>query len=172
MKTILITTLLAFAFISTTSAQEKINWLTLDEAVKLNESSPKKIFIDFYTDWCGWCKKMEASTFSDPKIVEYINKHYYAVKFNGESKEAINFAGRTYEFSTVGSRGANQFAVEFATNNGRLGYPTSVVLSEDLDKLGVYPGFKNTNAMNTIITYYGSDAYETQNWQQFNQGNN
>jgi thiol:disulfide interchange protein len=37
-----------------------INWMTWDEAVaqsKIDEK-PKKVFIDFYTAWCGWCKRM------------------------------------------------------------------------------------------------------------------
>jgi thiol:disulfide interchange protein len=42
-----------------------INWLSLEEASSLYESNPKPMFIDVYTDWCGWCKKMDASTFQD-----------------------------------------------------------------------------------------------------------
>ena len=58
----------------------KIKWLTFEQAVELSQKEPRKILIDIYTDWCGWCKKMDAATYMHPKIVEYINTHYYAVK--------------------------------------------------------------------------------------------
>ena len=48
---------------SETSILSEINWITLEEAEALNKENPKKIFIDFYTDWCGWCKKNGSSHF-------------------------------------------------------------------------------------------------------------
>src|SRR6187399_1544026 len=68
---------------------ETINWITLQEAEKLNKKQPRKIVIDVYTDWCGWCKKMDKSTFADAKTAAYVNKHYYAVKLDAETKEEI-----------------------------------------------------------------------------------
>ena len=48
---------------------QKIKWMTFEEAVKLNETTPKKIFIDVYTDWCGWCKRMDQTTFRNEEVV-------------------------------------------------------------------------------------------------------
>jgi len=56
---------------------EKVKWYTLDEALKLNATAPRKILIDIYTDWCGWCKKMDAETFNHPVIAGYVNKNFY-----------------------------------------------------------------------------------------------
>ncbi|MBP9152977.1 MAG: DUF255 domain-containing protein, partial [Flavobacteriales bacterium] len=69
--------------------QEEIKWVSLEEADALRRTEPRKILIDVYTDWCGWCKKMDASTFKDPKVVAYINANYYAVKLDAEQKEPI-----------------------------------------------------------------------------------
>jgi len=61
---------------TTPASTAKIKWLDFEEAVALNSKKPKKIFIDMYTDWCGWCKKMDAATFINPVIVDYMNEHY------------------------------------------------------------------------------------------------
>ena len=84
---ILILLLIAFS----SSYAQKVKWYSFEEAVELNKTKPKKILVDVYTDWCGWCKKMDQNTFSHPVIAEYINKNFYAVKFDAESKEAIKF---------------------------------------------------------------------------------
>ena len=68
-----------------TSPEEvAIKWYTWDEAIALNAKNPKKIFIDLYTEWCGYCKKMDANTFKDPEVAKYMNEHFYAVKFDAE----------------------------------------------------------------------------------------
>src|SRR5690606_5785974 len=75
-----------------------INWMTMEEAAAKIKKQPRKVFIDVYTDWCGWCKKMDKSTFTDPAVVAYINKNYYAVKLDAEGKKPITLNGHTYTF--------------------------------------------------------------------------
>ena len=58
----------------------QVRWVSFSEAVELSKKEPRKILIDIYTDWCGWCKKMDATTYGDGAVVEYINRHFYAVK--------------------------------------------------------------------------------------------
>ena len=76
------------------TAQE-IKWVTLEQADKIQEKKPnKKIFVSFYTDWCGWCKKLENTTLKNPEVVELINTTFIPVKFNAESKEKTSFQVR------------------------------------------------------------------------------
>ncbi|HCY80556.1 MAG TPA: thioredoxin family protein, partial [Xanthomarina gelatinilytica] len=72
------------------------NWVTLEEAVALQKKNPKKIMIDAYTNWCGPCKMLDKNTFKNKDVADYVNKHYYAVKFNAEGNETINFKGNTF----------------------------------------------------------------------------
>jgi len=59
-----------------------INWMSLEEAVEAQAKQPKKIMMDVFTQWCGPCKMMMANTFTSEDVIAYINKHYYAVKFD------------------------------------------------------------------------------------------
>src|SRR5262245_26390547 len=116
---------------ATANANPSIHWMTLQEAEKQNKKHPKKILIDTYTDWCGWCKRLDATTWQDSRIVDYLNKNYYAVKFNAETKDSINFNGKIYKFNP------NMRANELAYNllNGQLAYPTVIVMDESLKSL-------------------------------------
>mgnify|MGYP000536572778 FL=1 len=83
--------LIALTFILTTSlvSAQEINWVSLEEAVELQKKNPKKIIMDVYTSWCGPCKMLDRNTFQNKDVAAYINKNYYAVKFNAEGQEEI-----------------------------------------------------------------------------------
>ena len=80
-------------------------WMDFETAVESAKVEQRKIFIDVYTDWCGWCKKMDANTFSDPRVAKQLQSNFYPVKFNAEQKEPIEFAENTFKFVPSGSRG-------------------------------------------------------------------
>jgi thioredoxin-related protein len=142
----------------TTGSVEKIKWLTFDQAVKLNAKKPKKIFMDVYTDWCGWCKKYDAVTFSNPIIAKYINENFYAVKFDAERKDSVVFRGKTYvNKNPYGQRATHDLAIYFL--KGRLSYPTVVTLNEKMDIINVQPGFMQPKEFEVFINFFGSNTY-------------
>ena len=93
----------AFNFSNTyTTAETPVKWYSLEEAVALQKKKPKKIFIDMYTDWCGWCKRMDATTFTDSAVSAYLNENFYCVKFDAEQKNPVTFQGKTFNFVSSG----------------------------------------------------------------------
>ncbi len=152
---------------TTPATGEKIKWLDIEEAAALNKKKPKKIFIDMYTDWCGWCKKMDASTFVNPVIVDYMNENFYAVKFNAERKDTVTFNGKNYvNANPSGGRSSHQLAQELLA--GRMSYPSFVFLDENLGKVTTVPGFRKAPEFEAILNYIATNAYKTKQWEEFN----
>lgn len=135
---------------------DKIVWLNYDEAVKLSNYKPKKIFIDVYTDWCGWCKRMEATTFRNSEITRYMNEKYYAVKLNAESGKKLTYKDQEL---TEAQLAGNVF---HAT-----GYPTTVYLTESQDLLQPVPGYLDVDMLNKILHFYGDNYYKDTPWEKF-----
>lgn len=96
-KIIFLLSIISFTATFAQSHKGPINWLSLEEADSLYKTQPKPMFIDVYTDWCGWCKRMDATTFQDPNVAAYLNNNFYPVKLNAETQRAINFNGKLYK---------------------------------------------------------------------------
>jgi thioredoxin-related protein len=142
---------------------EKIQWIKLDEAsVKVKEQS-KPIIIDLYTDWCYWCKVMDKKTYSNKKVIEYMNEHFYSVKLNAETKDAINWKDKTYRYNS--KYNINDFSI-FLTY-GRASFPTTVIIADDQSAPIPIAGYMEVKEIEKILKYFGEGAYKTMNFPQF-----
>ncbi len=145
---------------------EEIKWYSFEEAVALNTENPKLIFVDVYTDWCGWCKKMDASTFADPIIVKYMKEKYYCVKLDAEQGEAISFMGKEFvNPNPDGRRSTHQLAATLLNN--KMSYPSYVFMNGENKVLTVVNGYMNTEKFNPIIHWFGEGAYLNQSYQDY-----
>lgn len=163
----ILTTLFIITSFTIYSQDKKITWLSFEEAIALNEQNPKKIIVDVYTDWCGWCKRMDANTFTNPTIVKYIEDNYYAVKLNAERKDTIVLGSQMFvNENTTSKRGPHQLAV--ALLNGKMTYPTLVYLDENSELM--HPpiaGYQDPESLEKIIRYFGENAYQSIPWDEF-----
>lgn len=134
MKKILFAVLFVMGSLVSQAQEAAIKWMTIDEALALQQKNPKKakpIFMDVYTDWCGPCKMLDKNTFHDPKFVEYINANYYAVKFNGEGNTQVNYKGKKYanpgfDPNRKGRNSAHEFTMFLQVQ----GYPSMYVFDK------------------------------------------
>lgn len=150
-------------FSTPAKADEKLTWLSFEQAVELQAKVPKKIIIDVYTDWCGWCKKMDKYTYTNDSVIKQINANYYLVKLNAEQKEDIKFKDKTFSFKPEYK--SHELAVSLL--NGQMSYPTTVFLDEDINILTVVPGYLTPKDLNPILKYFGENIYKTMNWKEY-----
>jgi thioredoxin-related protein len=162
---------LLFVAISCTAiAQTKVNWVTWEQAEMLSKDEPRKIVVDVYTNWCGWCKKMDKTTFQNEEVADYLNKNFYAVKFDAEQKADIRLKDKVYKFVKSGKNGYHELAAEITF--GKLSYPTVVFLDEKFDVIQPLAGFKDAEMFEMIMTYFGEDHHKTTPWNKYCAGYN
>jgi thioredoxin-related protein len=141
-----------------------VKWYSIEEAEKLAKSNPRPMMIDTYTDWCGWCKKLDQDTFSNQVIAEILNTKFYPVKFDAEGKYPVTFQGK--KFINDGKSGnANQLAVVLLS--GQLSYPNLVFLNDQLQLLTNVPGYREPKEMEALLLFFAEKAYEKQNFQDY-----
>jgi thioredoxin-related protein len=163
-----------FLFTTGLKAQQaQINWMTVAQVQEAMKKEPKKIMMDVYTNWCGPCKMMMKNTFTDPKVIAYINENYYAVKFNAEGEQEINFKGNTYTnpnfnpAKTKSRNGTHEFTMAVAPVNGRVAYPTIVYMDENFNILTPVQGYLQPAQILPILNYFGDNAYKTMDYKTF-----
>lgn len=166
--------LFSFVLKSQTTETPLIKWHTIQEAEELCKTAPRKIIIDFYTDWCGWCKVMDKNTFSNPNIAAYINQYYYAVKFDAESGDTITFKDSTYYSTNPEAfkqkelpkrKPSHQLAIKLL--NGKLSYPTILYMDENLNPISPISGYMTPDKIEPILVFFGQDVYKQMPYEKF-----
>ncbi len=154
--------LLAFIILFTVNlTAQEINWVTLEEAVELQKKEPRKIIMDVYTKWCGPCKALDKNTFHNKDVADYINAHYYAVKFDAEGNDEIVFKGKTYNNPNYDPAKANrrnsshQLSRAFAVRS----YPTLLFFDEEANLLPPIIGYKTPQQLELYLKMFKTNKH-------------
>jgi thioredoxin-related protein len=153
--------LTSFLFISNPVFAQKIEWMSFDDALRAQKAEPKKIFMDVYTDWCGPCKLLDKNTFQNPDVSRYISEHFYAVKFNAEGQEVINFFDQTFNNPSFdSSRKGRNTTHQFTQFLDIKGYPTMVFFSENGDPIMPVVGYQKPQQLELFLKMIKQGDYQ------------
>ena len=147
-----------FAQVESEKKLSQVKWLTFEEAVEKSKLEKRKIFIDIYTDWCGWCKVMDKNTFSDPSVAKLLNDKFYPVKFDAEQTADVVFNGTTFKFVPYGNKGTHQLAA--ALLNNQLSYPTVTFLEEDFSAVYPLPGYRKPEEFHPYLVFFSENHHK------------
>jgi thioredoxin-related protein len=144
-----------------------VHWYTFGQAVELQKKNPRMIIVDVYTSWCGPCKMMSAYTFGHPVIANYINEHFYPVKFNAETRDSVIFNGNLFINTSPPEmqRPVHEFAKSILDN--KLMYPSIVFLNEELIRAQTLTGYFKADQFEPIVKFFGSGRYKDTKYEDF-----
>ena len=147
---------------SFTSIAQQINWVSFEEALVLQKKNPKKIMMDVYTNWCGPCKMLDRNTFQNPDVAKYVNDNYYAVKFDAEGNENINYKGNTYDNKGYKPEMASRRnSVHNLTHALQVNaYPTIVFFDENGDVIFPLRGYQQPQQLELYLKMFLNDKHK------------
>ena len=138
------------------AASERLVWNELDPALAEAKRAQKPLLVDVYTDWCGWCKRMDKTTYADPDVRDYVQSAFVPVRVNAEDdKRRASYLGETRTY--------RQFADTFRIS----GYPTTLFLAPDGRLITQLPGYVKPGTFLTVLRYVAEGHYRTQSWESF-----
>jgi len=172
MRKIFVIAIILF-FITYNNYGQEINWVTLEKAKELIKKEPRKIMMDVYTNWCGPCKMLDRNTFGNADVAEYINKNYYAVKFNAEGDSTVNFDEKTFTNPNFDPAKASRRNAQhqFARYLGVSAYPTILFFDSNLSLIAPISGYLKPKQIEIYLKLFHSDVYKDvktkQDWENY-----
>lgn len=149
-----------FTLINTESAaaQHSVQWINLTEAQKRSMDDQKPVFIFVEAEWCGFCKKMKRDVFPENEISDLMNREYYGVLIDLESKKEIIYNGKTMTER------------EFARSMEVMQTPTMIFLNNAGEEMGRQPGYLDGDDFYKLLRYVISDDFGTVSFNDFSAG--
>ncbi len=151
------------------NAQPTVSWTPITKAAASNPNQTKMYFIDFYTSWCGWCKKMDNSTFMDPVVAAILNQYYVPIKFNAEGNETVTWAGNTYTAPASSGKRGSAHPFTRAVLGAKLGYPSFAIFNEKQGLVTILQGYQHAYDFSVVLWYLcsgDSNKYTFDKYQQ------
>lgn len=150
-------------FINTGTSQDQkavkvengLSWVKYDKGLAQAAKENKPILIDFYTNWCGWCKKMDRDTFANDSVAKYLGDKFITVKVNAESNDPL-----VLKSGSISER-------DLARSFGVKGYPTYFFLKSNGDKIFNVASYFPPDNFIKLLRYIGDEHYKTKTIQEY-----
>ena len=159
-----------FIFLNHANSQTEkdgfVKWYSFKEAQEKNKLVQKPFLVDIYTDWCGWCKHMMKTTYSNQGLADYINANFYPVKFDAETKDTIEYNGKTYKPTSKEPKTPHELALKFLGNS--LSYPSTMFITNNFEYNLLTQGFLEDKKIEPILIFMVENAWRTCVFDEFN----
>lgn len=142
-----------------------VKWLTFKEAQEKNKREPKPFLIDIYTDWCGWCKHMMKTTYSNQALAQYVNTNFYPVKFNAEGRDTIEYNGEMYAPTSPLPKTPHALALKFLGK--QLTYPSTIFVGNNFEFNLLTQGYLDEKKIQPILVFMVENAYKNAPYEDF-----
>ena len=140
----------------TPKQKKDVEWFKYDEGLKLAKEKNLHVLVNFTTSWCGWCKRMNKTTFKEPEVVKLMNNSFVSVKVDAESKNELNIDG--YKITE-----RNLALTEF----GARSYPTYWFLKPDGQKLGQLQGYQQADIFIDVLYFMKENLYDKMTFEEY-----
>jgi thioredoxin-related protein len=140
---------------SSTQKADSLIWYRYDKGLAKAKKEKKHVMVAFYTNWCGWCKRMDKITYADEKVKKALNGSYVAIKVNAESKEEVEVDGKKITEREL----AQQFRVR--------SFPTTWFLKQSADKIAPYMGYADAQTFLNVLNFIKDDLYDKMTFEEY-----
>ena len=144
---------------ATKTAKAELKWQRFEAGFSQANEKDKKVLLDVYTDWCGWCKRLDKDVYSDQRVIKYLGEHYSVVKLNAEDSAKITYKEKTSSMRDL----AGAFGVH--------GYPTIIFFDSKGEAITSIPGYVNAEKFLAVAKFIGEDYYKSMTWENFEEKN-
>ena len=129
-------------------ADAQVAWRGWDEGLREARQSGRPVLVDVYTDWCGFCRRMDREVYSRADVREYLESRFVPIKLDAESDAAAQYEGRSWTYRSLAAR----FRVT--------GYPTTVFLKPTGQHVINVPGYIPPERFRLVLRYVGEGHLE------------
>lgn len=144
------------ALLACAAPARAVDWRSWDDGLARAKSAKRYVVVDVYTDWCGWCRRMDADVYGRRDVSDYLASKFVTVKLNAESGELVHRGERSMSARTL----ASQFQVS--------GYPTTIFLTPDGERLANLPGYVPADKFLLMLRYIGDGHMDRgEKWEDF-----
>ncbi len=135
--------------------KQELKWKAFNAGFAEAKKNNKKVMVDVYTDWCGWCKRLDKDTYSNEKVIDYLNSQYVVVRMNAESTNKLTYKDSSYTEATL----SRVFGIT--------GYPTIIFFDASGEPINSLGGYVNAERFLPIIQFIGGDYYKSMTWDEY-----